>query len=171
MKTNTYLLLLLGIVLVSCTQQPTVIELPSKIIEVTTNVTNTTVMDRCFNITDGTQQSTCYFNLAKEKQDSSVCEKVNVGSRFDCYAAVALVQKNQNVCIKIPVDYQRDQCYRGVAIAKDDFIICSSILFNDIRSDCYKHTNATKTDAARCNDLQTIQLRDECRAKAGGAMI
>jgi len=122
----------------------------------------------------GFEQDKCYYVLAAEKMDISLCDKMSDGhssqnfivyDKYSCYGEVAAALKSLQICDKI-VDAgdgfgleEMRQCYAKVAIAKKDRTVCSGLKGDLDDAACISNVALAMKDATICNDMRSPQLK------------
>jgi hypothetical protein len=94
--------------------------------------------------------------------EKPICEK----NAIQCWQAVALEKGDAQYCVKINVDYQRDECYSEVANKNNNPTLCMGIIYPELRYSCYRRINlkGLNTDTV-CSSGWTVEARKECREK------
>ncbi len=105
---------------------------------VSQNNSNTTqsssVTDECDNMNDYGSRVLCYYNLATAKNDSSICQKIELQDRKNM--CIALADKDASFCRIVENDLEKTTCYSDVASAKKDPTVCQNIQSEFYRNLC-----------------------------------
>jgi hypothetical protein len=139
-------------------------------------------LDLCQKIEDQTFKTVCTnniaFNLAKEKDDPSYCQKLdnNLMSVADCEREVvankALGEGNISICEQASDESVKDQCknsfYWKLALTKDDINICNQIQQKDQLEYCHNNYLINKkfrgnTKGFDCLQLEGNDVQVECK--------
>jgi hypothetical protein len=105
----------------------------------------------CEKMSDQRAKAYCYLEVAKEKHDYSICERIPVEDvpststdyripemRDDCF--LALVEwEDLSACDRIKDSTKKSYCYSYVARVKQDPSICDKIQDESIKDYCFKH--------------------------------
>ncbi|HLD48870.1 MAG TPA: hypothetical protein VJB11_00745, partial [archaeon] len=80
----------------------------------------------------------CVFDIAKEKQNPLLCDKINsTYIKNICYEAVSKIKNDSSVCENINDKYEKDNCYLSYSIIKKDSSVCEKILSQISKDICY----------------------------------
>lgn len=168
MKIKFLILLIIGIVFIGgCVKEET--EVPSAEEAIPEEPTQTKTDDDCEKITNRFEKGRCYFNIAIETKDSSLCEKTT--DEAACYQQIAIETKDISLCKKITKSASRDGCYYFIAIETEDASLCEKIINNIQKTTCYA---IVKNDSSICEEITDSFGREICymnfarRTKAKG---
>ncbi len=144
----------------------------------------------CVYSTDWDKQQECYAKIAAQKNDSSICEKVehpywsgycrfqtrqtlpvrtsksceekNGSEQDSCYNMFATTEMNVSLCGKIQAEKLSGTCYNALAMLKKDFTICEAIGNQSIKRDCYSNMCETlKTYTQDCLSEMAAKTQNE----------
>jgi len=104
----------------------------------------------------------CYADLARLKNDSSLCEKAGPDSSI---CSDYFKREEELVCEKLPSLNERDKCYSVLAVERKDEILCGKILAPkapEVRAGCYLGLADLKNDPSICLKVETASLASSC---------
>lgn len=116
----------------------------------------------------------CYYNLALEKNELSLCKKTGERSE-ECERKVkidkAVESKNPNNCFKIAeIDYDIADCISEIAVLKKDKNICDELpdFFGNVLEDCYAKLAISTNDLTLCEKTIGTAMDNACYATIVG---
>lgn len=123
----------------------------------------------------GSNERSCYLEVARYKKDPLICDKILINPSFGkyfgyCYQDVALATKNEAICDSPKLDgWQKTYCYSKVAKIKKDETLCDKLTDSDYIEKCYaevaivKDTNLCEKIAGNSvNTMTGYKLKDLC---------
>lgn len=117
-------------------------------------------INRCDGIVDVTEKSSCLLEIAKFREDSSVCAKIPISATADeCFEYIAQKRMEEGFCNEIKSDIKY-RCYHDLALRKGDISICERIESNEIKNQC--KAEITKVSPDLCPAYKTTDEQDEC---------
>ena len=105
-------------------------------------------------------EDVCIMGLAGKHENSSLCKKVGSNQRTNCYALVAEISNDADVCSNAGT--QKDQCYDQYARNTKDVSACDKISDINNRDSCYNGLAGTLADPAICNKIRSVSQKDSC---------
>lgn len=137
----------------------------------------------------GWEKNFCYREVAKAKNDSSICGKIDFDFDRDwCYREVATITQDSALCEKIQdnsdkgtcyfatianastcesAGEKRNWCYRTMAVAKKNISICDVISGSYFINNCYNDVIDSSLDVTQCDRLRDNKTKDWCYSKIG----
>jgi hypothetical protein len=109
----------------------------------------------------------CYFELALDRENISLCRKVrNTDSWYDytaakCGAQIAMYQGEPSLCDELSFVSKYD-CYLELASELEDPSVCAEISSVRKRDDCYSSLASALEDPSVCSYISTETDKDEC---------
>jgi len=101
-------------------------------------------------------QDNCYLDLAIEKRDINLCDKVTeIGF---CVEEIAKITEDESICER----FNWPGCWRELAKAKQDPILCEKINDSEQREICYREVAEIKKDSKLCEKIVNSWERDQC---------
>ncbi|MCX8195380.1 MAG: hypothetical protein N3G22_04730 [Candidatus Micrarchaeota archaeon] len=123
----------------------------------------------CDNRTDSKYgKRACLIDLAKIKEDPSICEKIVTDDPFDrayCYIVFAEWKKDVSHCVVINDSIYKDDCIGIVAGATKDASLCSKINSPGIQERCFTELAILNEDASICDYINisyAVRGKDPC---------
>ena len=104
----------------------------------------------------------CYTNLAIEKRDPSICQRIKMNlSRDECINKVAVSTYDSSLCEMIGDNLSRDECINKVAVSTYDSSLCEMIGDNWKKKNCYKDIAIKTSNRSLCEKLEDeLSIRD-----------
>lgn len=119
---------------------------------------------QCNRIDDKDSRSSCYFDLAVNMSDVSMCDKIDTDSRSNCYHRLALILKNVTLCDEVG-DYT-GLCYFQVAVISGDPSPCEKLKSQQNKSHCYDRVYyflaVGVNNMSICEKVTDENLRSSC---------
>lgn len=105
-------------------------------------------------------EDTCIIGLAGKHRDTSLCMRVVRDQRLTCYALVAEVKNDPDVCSE--AEFQEDQCYEQYAKDKRNGSVCSKIITVSTKDNCYYTLASQLGDPIFCDNIVYADQKDRC---------
>lgn len=105
-------------------------------------------------------EDACITGLAGKHKNASLCMEVIRDQRLACYALVAEVQNDPDICAE--AEFQEDQCYAQYAADKRDGSACSKIKTVSSKDSCYNSLASQLGDPALCDSIVYSDQKDGC---------
>ncbi|GBD34331.1 hypothetical protein HRbin35_00041 [bacterium HR35] len=126
----------------------------------------------CDNLSEE-QKESCYWNLAKSKQNLSICDKIQrEWIKNICYLDVAEEKQDLSICDRIQDKTKKDYCYLKIAEMKRDPSICNKIQNEEeesydgdnkyFKDNCYLKIAQAKQDLSICDRIKNSSVKDDC---------
>jgi hypothetical protein len=105
----------------------------------------------------------CLIEVAEEKKDLSLCDKIADTIFKDmCIQAVAVAKKDVSACSKCSSSFERDKCIVGVAVAKKDAVLCGTVKDKIYWEEgCYKDVGIAAQDVTVCMKIEADYSGEE----------
>ncbi len=137
----------------------------------------------------------CYFDLAKNLSDSSICGKIEnqplnkacetlitgdfslckqlqYNTSWDaCYQTVAIETNNYSVCDLTVTDTYINACHETLALMNNFPSLCSHLVSEPARDQCYFDVGVKFRDPETCAKIKTSESRDLCAHKMAIAAV
>lgn len=110
---------------------------------------------------DGNIKGNCYSEIAEDKNDSSICEKIDWDdySKENCYSNLSISKKDTSLCDSLE-ESRKSNCYLTIeiqkAVEKGDDSICEREDIKD-KDNCYYEFITEKKDISFCEKLSADQ--------------
>ena len=105
-------------------------------------------------------ENMCLIGLAGKHKDASLCNRVSQDQRVSCYALVAEMKNNPDVCSE--AEFLEDRCYEQYARDKKDASACDKISDIYSKSNCYSNLASELGDPTLCDKILNINQKDNC---------
>lgn len=105
-------------------------------------------------------EDVCIIGLAGKHKDTSLCTRVVRDQRLTCYALVAEVKDDPEVCSE--AEFQEDQCYEQYARDKREGSACSKIKTVSTKDSCYYSMASQLGDPTFCDSITYSEQKDRC---------
>src|SRR3989338_7690285 len=109
---------------------------------------------KCSQIHDVKVRDTCVVELAKIKNDLSVCNLiVSDKTKAYCQEELATLQNDHSLCTKITDTYWEDNCHFNLAVNNSKEVYCSLIGNTEQKEDCFTQIALDTNNALLCEFL------------------
>lgn len=118
----------------------------------------------------------CFFYLALERQNISICSKIIAASSYSdyttgkCGAMIAEKQGKPEVCDQLGATSDISDCYSAYAYKTESYAICDNIQSNQERDDCLKqfisYSYYGSVDWSICTKFSSTSSADSCYYEA-----
>ncbi len=105
----------------------------------------------------------CYFNLAINLSDTSICE--NVKNAIPRKACEAIILNTPDICTQLTYDTEQDACYYTFAVEKNNETICdrtTTVIYINL---CHGDLALKNNKPSLCEQLYTEPDREKCYRK------
>ena len=102
----------------------------------------------------------CMVGIAGKHQNISLCRRVSSDQRKTCYAFVAEVSANPNLCAE--AGSQKDSCYEQYSRDMKDASVCEKISDVNYKDNCYINAANMLGDPTLCEKTRNINSKDSC---------
>ena len=120
---------------------------------------------KCNSIENIPLRDSCVAQLAKEKQDLSICSLVEgEKARAFCTEQIAVLQNDAEQCKGVTDTYWKDNCYYAIAVNTSRAVHCPLINDVDQREDCLKEIVQATNQSALCHMLNPVNA-DICLSR------
>ncbi|MEW6329270.1 MAG: hypothetical protein AB1468_04080 [Candidatus Micrarchaeota archaeon] len=102
----------------------------------------------------------CITGLAGKHKNTSLCKKLGMDERKNCYALVAEVSNDVNLCAEAGTG--KDQCYQQYANDMRDASACDKISDVNYKDSCYNGLASNLGDPALCDKIRNVNQKDSC---------
>ncbi len=102
----------------------------------------------------------CIMGLAGKHENTSLCKKLGMDQRKNCYALVAEVSRNADLCVEAGTG--KDQCYQQYANDMKDATVCDKIGDINYKDSCYGSLANNLGDPALCDKIRNVNQKDSC---------
>jgi len=108
----------------------------------------------------GKAKDDCYYDLAVDKRDFSLCDEIK--SNLLRTVCVAAEKRDRGICDLINDSETRDKCYYGVAVTGGDEKICGYIDLEILGDTCYLRISKSKKDKKICSNIKFPTIQNIC---------
>lgn len=104
------------------------------------------------------------------------CDRIEeVAKRDNCYANLAVIDRNLSLCEKIVTDREKGRCYRWIAVDEEWPALCTDITNLSQKEKCFSEYAAAWVDISWCDKMDDLTQKDRCyidfAARIGNAAI
>ena len=117
--------------------------------------------DYCGLIVNRSQE--CYFDLAKNISDSSICDRIT--NQITRTACAALILRDVSLCNNLPYNTSSDVCYQTIAIETNNYSVCDLTVTNTYINACHESLALLNNFPSLCSHLVSEPARDQCYKK------
>ncbi|GAH28147.1 unnamed protein product [marine sediment metagenome] len=125
--------------------------------------TPTKTADECEEITRNDQRGICYFDVAIETNDDSLCEEIT--DNIYKHVCSAITTDDSSLCEELTDSSDKDKCYSRVAIRIYDVNLCEKITDTSTADSCYFIVAYRTNESNLCEKITKISgisSRDTC---------
>lgn len=105
-------------------------------------------------------EDVCITGLAGKHQNTSLCRKVSSDQRKTCYALVAEVTNDPDVCAEAGAG--KNQCLEQYARDKTDASACEKMTDVNYKDACYSSLANSLADPTLCEQIRNVNQKDGC---------
>ena len=102
----------------------------------------------------------CITGIAGKHENITLCRKVSSDQRRSCYAFVAEVANNPELCAEAGT--QKDQCYEQYSRDRQDPSVCDKISDINNKDSCYNNAANMIGDPTLCDKIRSVNQKDSC---------
>lgn len=102
----------------------------------------------------------CIIGLAGKHENISLCRKASSDRRKDCYAMIAEIANNADLCAEAGA--LKDQCYDQYARDMRDVSVCDKMTDVNYKDSCYSNMASSAGDPALCEKIRNVNQKDSC---------
>lgn len=99
---------------------------------------------------------------AKEKNDITICDKLQEGWRSECIKDFAVAKKDDGFCREINDINIKDNCYLDIASFTGNQTLCDKISNSYERDDCYTFSAQFKNNISICEMIHHANKKEFC---------
>lgn len=126
------------------------------------------LLSECNGLQDTLDKNYCYADIAAERKDASICNKLE--DKNICYSSVAIRNQDEIICEKIQNQSERNICFSSIASLKSDLLICDKIQEQNDKDGCYEVIAENKQDSEICDKIHYQSNREECYYYIAGGL-
>lgn len=111
---------------------------------------------------DQSRIDTCYKKIAINKEEHSICKRIESEHKSDeCYGGIAVSKNDETLCPLAGT--AESDCYKDIAIAKKNKDICRKITDSKYtKNSCFEAIAISTTNSKDCYEIQELSSRERC---------